>query len=69
MLFRSAGDRETQIAILHQSEDRCWAGLFPLKDEGGYQAGSGGGRGHLEAQEKIGALQGLYTRFSEGDSL
>ena len=68
-LVRLAGDRETQIAILHQSEDRCWAGLVPLKDEGGYQAGSGGGRGHLEAQEKIGALQGLYTRFSEGDSL
>jgi len=40
-----------------------------LKDEDGYQTGSGGGRGRLEAQEKIGALQGLYSRFAEGDSL
>lgn len=68
-LVRLAGDREAQIAILHQSEDRCWAGLFPLKDDGEYRTGSGGGRGHLEARDKIGALQGLYSRFAEGDSV
>ena len=25
-LVKLSGDRDTQIAILHQSEDRCWAG-------------------------------------------
>lgn len=64
-LARLASDREGQIAILHQSEDQCWAGLFPLKDDWHRGTGSSGGR--LEADEKIGALQGLYSRFTDDE--
>lgn len=65
-------DRDIQIAILNQSEDRCWAGLFPLKDDGGYNAGypagTRSGRGRVETGEKMEALQGLYSRFAADDA-
>lgn len=57
-------DRNIQIAILNQSEDRCWAGLFPLKDDSGIpSAGSRSGR--METGDKLEALRGLYSRFAE----
>lgn len=63
-LVTMAVDRETQIAILNQSEDHCWAGLFPLKDDAPPPP-KPGSRGRLEADEKMGALQGLYSQFSD----
>lgn len=57
------GDRETQIAILHQSEDRCWAGVFALKDDRGGQIG-GGRRQQASTGDKIGALRDLHDAFS-----
>lgn len=63
-----AQDRETQIAILHQSEDCCWAGLFALKEDGYRTGGAGRTSGRLETQDKMGALQGLYEQFAGGDA-
>ena len=57
------GDRETQIAILHQSEDRCWAGVFALKDDRGGQIG-GGRRQQASTSDKMGALRDLHDAFS-----
>ena len=57
------GDRETQIAILHQSEDRCWAGVFALKDDRSGQIG-GGRRKQASTGDKMGALRDLHDAFS-----
>lgn len=57
------GDRETQIAILHQSEDRCWAGVFSLKDDRSGQIG-GGRRQQASTGDKMGALLDLHDAFS-----
>lgn len=57
------GDRDTQIAILHQSEDRCWAGVFALKDDRGGQIG-GGRRQQASTGDKMGALRDLHDAFS-----
>lgn len=57
------GDRETQIAILHQSEDRCWAGVFALKDDRSGQIG-GGRRQQAGTGDKMGALRDLHDAFS-----
>lgn len=57
------GDRETQIAILHQSEDRCWAGVFALKDDRSGQIG-GGRRQQASTSDKMGALRDLHDAFS-----
>lgn len=57
------GDRETQIAILHQSEDRCWAGVFALKDDRGGQIGVGR-RQQASTGDKMGALRDLHDAFS-----
>lgn len=57
------GDRETQIAILHQSEDRCWAGVFALKDDRSGQIG-GGRRQQASTGDKMGALRDLRDAFS-----
>lgn len=57
------GDRETQISILHQSEDRCWAGVFALKDDRGGQIG-GGRRQQASTGDKMGALRDLHDAFS-----
>lgn len=57
------GDRETQIAILHQSEDRCWAGVFALKDDRGGHIG-GGRRQQASTGDKMGALRDLHDAFS-----
>lgn len=64
-LVKLAGDRETQIAILHQSEDRCWAGVFALKDNGpGYQS-RGGRPQQASTGDKMDALRDLHDAFSE----
>ncbi len=69
-LAELAPDRQTQVAILNQSEDRCWVGLFPLKEGDGSRAAGVSRGSRLETDEKIGALQGLYSQFSgEGDGL
>lgn len=57
------GDRETQIAILHQSEDRCWAGVFALKNDRSGQIG-GGRRQQASTGDKMGALRDLHDAFS-----
>lgn len=57
------GDRETQIAILHQSEDRCWAGVFALKDDRSGQIGRGR-RQQASTGDKMGALRDLHDAFS-----
>lgn len=57
------GDRETQIAILHQSEDRCWSGVFALKDDRSGQIG-GGRRQQASTGDKMGALRDLHDAFS-----
>lgn len=57
------GDRETQIAILHQSEDRCWSGVFALKDDRRGQIG-GGRRQQASTGDKMGALRDLHDAFS-----
>lgn len=59
------GDRETQIAILHQSEDRCWAGVFALKDDKPYRQNAGNGRPRQASTgEKMDALRDLHDEFS-----
>ena len=59
------GDRDTQIAILHQSEDRCWAGVFALKDDRPYQQTARGGRPQQASTgEKMDALRDLHDEFS-----
>ena len=62
------GDRDTQIAILHQSEDRCWAGVFALKTDAanGFH-GNSGGRTSASASDKMEALRDLHDAFSGGD--
>lgn len=57
------GDRETQIAILHQSEDLCWAGVFALKGDRSGQIG-GGRRQQASTGDKMGALRDLHDAFS-----
>lgn len=63
------GDRDTQIAILHQSEDRCWAGVFALKTDAanGFH-GNSGGRTSTSASDKMEALRDLHDAFSGGDA-
>lgn len=59
------GDRETQIAILHRSEDRCWAGVFALKDDRPYRQSAGNGRPRQASTgEKMDALRDLHDEFS-----
>ena len=59
------GDRETQIAILHRSEDRCWAGVFALKDDRPYRQSAGNGRTRQASTgEKMDALRDLHDEFS-----
>ena len=60
-LVKLSGDRDTQIAILHQSEDRCWAGVFELKDDGP----SPGRREAAGAADKAAALRDLHDAFAE----
>lgn len=62
-LAKLSGDRDTQIAILHQSEDRCWAGVFALKDD---RPAVRGGRQQASTGEKMGALRDLRDQFSGG---
>ena len=59
------GDRAAQIAILHQSEDRCWAGVFALKDDGPYRSRSGPQQ--ASAADKAQALRELHDTFSGGE--
>lgn len=58
------GDRDTQIAILHQSEDRCWAGVFALKDDRPYQPSRSGRPQQASTGEKMDALRDLHDEFS-----
>lgn len=60
-------DRDTQIAILHQSEDKCWAGVFALK-ETGYQQQRTTSRQQASSTDKMDALRDLHDAFSGGDS-
>ena len=60
-LVKLAGDRETQIAILHQSEDRCWAGVFELKDDGPAPRR----REAAGTADKAAALRDLHDAFAE----
>lgn len=60
-LVKLAGDRETQIAILHQSEDRCWAGVFELKDDGPAPRR----REAAGTADKAEALRDLHDAFAE----
>lgn len=60
-LVKLSGDRDTQIAILHQSEDRCWAGVFELKDDGP----SPGRREAAGTADKAAALRDLHDAFAE----
>lgn len=58
------GDRDAQIAILHQSEDRCWAGVFALKDDRPYQPSRSGRPQQASTGEKMDALRDLHDEFS-----
>ena len=60
-LVKLAGDRETQIAILHQSEDRCWAGVFEVKNDGP----SPRRRETAGTVDKAEALRDLHDAFAE----
>ena len=60
-LVKLSGDREAQIAILHQSEDRCWAGVFELKDDGPAPRRSEA----AGTADKAEALRDLHDAFSE----
>lgn len=63
-LVKLSGDRDTQIAILHQSEDRCWAGVFALKDDQPYQFHARGGRQQASSADKMDVLRDLRDQFS-----
>lgn len=67
-LVKLSGDRDTQIAILNQSEDRCWAGVFALKDDQPYQPPARGGRKQASSADKMDALRDLRDQFS-GDGI
>ncbi|MEG2679009.1 MAG: DUF4373 domain-containing protein [Oscillospiraceae bacterium] len=56
-LEKLSKDRAEQIDILHQSEDRCWMGLFPLKDA------NGGWPQQASSAEKMDALRELHGEF------
>lgn len=58
------GDRDAQIAILHQSEDHCWAGVFALKDDRPYQPSRSGRPQQASTGEKMDALRDLHDEFS-----
>ena len=58
------GDRDAQIAILHQSEDHCWAGVFALKDDKSYQPSRSGRPQQASTGEKMDALRDLHDEFS-----
>lgn len=58
------GDRDAQIAILHQSEDHCWAGVFALKDDRSYQPSRNGRPQQASTGEKMDALRDLHDEFS-----
>ena len=58
------GDRDAQIAILHQSEDHCWAGVFALKDDRSYQPSRSGRPQQASTGEKMDALRDLHDEFS-----
>ena len=58
------GDRDAQIAILHQSEDHCWAGVFALKDDRSYQPSHSGRPQQASTGEKMDALRDLHDEFS-----
>ena len=60
-LVKLTGDRENQIAILHQSEDRCWAGVFELKDDGPAPRR----REAAGTADKAAALRDLHDAFAE----
>ena len=60
-LVKLAGDRENQIAILHQSEDRCWAGVFEVKDD----SSSPRRRETAGTADKAEALRDLHDAFAE----
>lgn len=64
-LAKLSGNRDTQIAILHQSEDRCWAGVFALKSDQDYQPGARGSKPRqTSTADKMGALRDLHDAFS-----
>lgn len=64
-LEKLACDRETQIAILNQSITRCWAGVFALKDDRGYQQPPRGNRPQQASTgDKMDALRDLHDGFS-----
>lgn len=64
-LEKLACDRETQIAILNQSITRCWAGVFALKSDQGYQQPPRGGRPQQASTgDKMDALRDLHDGFS-----
>lgn len=63
-LVKLSGDRDTQISILHQSEDRCWAGVFALKDDQPYQFPTRGGRQQASSADKMDVLRDLRDQFS-----
>ena len=58
------GDRDAQIAILHQSEDHCWTGVFALKDDKSYQPSRSGRPQQASTGEKMDALRDLHDEFS-----
>ena len=63
-LGKLSSDREEQIAILHQSEDHCWSGVFALKDDAYRPAGRQPERGGMTTAEKMDALGALHQAFS-----
>lgn len=64
-LEKLSADRDMQIAILNQSVGRSWAGVFALKDTGGYSAG-GGRPPQVTGADKMDALRDLHDTFSGG---
>ena len=58
------GDRDAQIAILHQSEDHCWAGVFALDGDKPYQSSRSGRPKQASTGEKMDALRDLHDEFS-----
>lgn len=64
-LEKLSTDRDVQIAILNQSVGRSWAGVFALKDTGGYSA-RGGRPQQATGADKMDALRDLHDAFSGG---
>ncbi len=56
-----AEDREAQIAILNQSEDQCWQGLFALRDSDWKQ----GSPRRSVSGETMDSLMTLHQQFDE----